>query len=177
LQEIRGYVVDLNGAPTELYEGDRIVRKSSRDAYENLEYKKYQGSEDLISICHEHFTKINTDEFSKLMPTLNNNERIFLFSIQGYIAFDSCVVTYRNNKPVDIGGLCKVSNLSEPVIYRVIKSLRDKGILAIALIKNGKAFVINPWLVMRGTKVNATLKTLFADYYIQTFKKRWGDLK
>lgn len=161
----------------ELNEGDRILRKSSSDAYKRACDDGVFNSDDSTFWEYGGYVKVNTNELSLWLSQLNTTERQLLLCIIPYVQYTSCAIFYKNHIPCDYDGLCNISNLKHSSVFSAVASLRKKNIISV--VKNSKTqFYICPWIVTKGMAINKTLKVMFCNYHIQSMGgKRWGDLK
>lgn len=164
-----------NNRQVELNEGDRILRKASIDAYDNIkrQNKLYQEWK------MEHFYRGNIEEICKVMKNLDVYEKAFLFSIAPYVGYEDCCLKYPSNGiELKFETLVDISGISRSKLSTVIASLVEKDILYKG--KNSKTtqYFVNPWLFCKGNRINKVLKTMFKNYQIQVKDgTRWKDLE
>lgn len=161
-----------------LHEGDRIIRKKSSKSYSKIKSIK-NNTDNVINYENwnlENFYKANIPEMRLLMKDLSQAEKAFLFSIAPYVSFDDCHLQYGNG--VDIGSedLVKISRMSRGLTYETIKSLINKDILYKGKNSKNKQYFVNPWLFCKGNRINKVLRTMFKNYRIRVFKKKWKDI-
>lgn len=123
-----------------LEEGDRILRKSTLNYLSNTVDIKYP----FIKVNPKYF-----DTYCKKYPILT--------TLACYIGYMDNIVSYDNGKTVQIKDLTKLCKVSESTIKRQLKGLIEDDI--IHKIKNNKKWilVINPWLCIRGKRINFSL--------------------
>lgn len=149
---------DTGEVTTELHEGDRIVRASSMEAFRELESAP-KG---------ETFTKL----YHKVIPLMAEcrltSAELFVFMyLASNLRYISNVAKYRNGKLVTRDNLQRDLNLSESTVKRSIYRLVKSGLIVEAHTIEGKVFVVNPFVVSVGDKINKTVYDLFR-------KSRWA---
>jgi hypothetical protein len=137
---------------TELYDGDRIVRATSSEAIHELESAP-KG---------ETFTKL----YHKVIPLivdcgLSASELILFMHLAVNLRYISNVAKYPNGKLITRGNLQSDLKLSEPTIKRSIYRLIKVGLIVEASTIEGKVFIVNPYVVVMGDKINKTVYDLF----------------
>lgn len=161
-------------------EGDMHIKKASRDSYKKnkkfIESKKEEESDKYMSWDLKHYSKTNTDELKLLLPELNKNEKIVIFSILPYVGYDDCLLRHTNGKELNIESISKISGLSVSTVEDVVVSLRYKDILYKGKNSRNVQYFINPWICSRGNRINKVLKTMFKNYKIRTLGVRWKGL-
>lgn len=171
-------IVDLqNGTMIDqLFDGDRIIRKNSAEAYKKVHGNQYID-ENSVYWELDGYVKVNTQELSLWLPQLNVAERQLLLAMIPFVQYTSCAIFYRNHRPIDYDGLIEISGLGKSSVYSAVLGLRKKNIISV--VKNSRTqFYICPWIVTKGMAINKTLKTMFCNYRIQSLGgKCWGELK
>lgn len=148
-------------------EGDKvkIVRK------ETLDFIK--SEDDLIEINKgEPFIKIYPNVIDCLLnEDLSSADYKIIFICMKYLRYDSGAVMYENNgnflSQKDIIALTK---LGKKTVYNSIEKLVSKKILHKGVTGKEYQLFMNPFIFMRGTKVNKTLCSMFA-------KSKWNKNK
>lgn len=155
------------GEISELNVGDRVLRKQSID-YLNT-YQEWRI---------EHFYKGNIDELRKQLLALSINERAFLMSIATYVGYTDCCLKYDNGNTLDTDDLMSLCGMQKSLLYATLDSLRKKDIIYKGKNSNGVQYFVNPWLFVKGNKINRVLKTMFCNYKIKIMGgQKWGELK
>jgi len=136
----------------ELQEGDRLVRGKSVDSYLTFESAP-KG---------ETFTKL----YHKVLPImvdceLSSAELMLFMHLAANLRYLSNVAKYQNGKLITRGNLQDDLKLSEPTIKRSIYRLIKVGLMVEASTIEGKVFIINPFVVTVGDKINKTVYDLF----------------
>jgi hypothetical protein len=140
----------------EVYDGDRIIRKASVDYLNNTQIWKL-----------DHFFKGHIGELRNWSEELTIEEKAFLFSIATYIGYEDCHIRYDNGKNIGTEDLVKISHMSRSTVYEVIKSLISKDILYRGKNSKERQYFINPWIFVKGNRINKVLKTMFCNYKIR----------
>lgn len=142
----------------ELLEGDRIVRKKSIEAH--LEFERCPKGETFSKVYH------------KVIPllvdcNLTAAELVVFIYLTANLRYLSNVAKYRNGKLITRDNLHEYLKLSMPTVKRSVYRLIKEGLIIEANTIEGKVFVVNPFVVTVGDKVNKTIYDLFR-------KSRWA---
>jgi hypothetical protein len=175
-KRVRAHVVSKSTGEitTDLYEGDRIVRGSSRKSYKN----KVEVSPEYDKWNLENFLKTHIAEVRLWMDELSQAEKAFLFSIVPCISFEDCHLQFDNGADIGTEDLIKVTGLSRGLVYQTIESLVKKDILYKGKNSKNRQYFVNPWLFCKGNRINKVLKTMFKNYKIRVMGgKKWKDVK
>lgn len=137
---------------TEIYDGDRIVRATSAEALRELESAP-KG---------ETFTKL----YHKVIPlivdcNLSASELIMFMHLAVNLRYISNVAKYPNGKLITRENLQSDLKVSEPTVKRSIYRLIKVGLIVEASTIEGKVFIVNPFVVTVGDKINKTVYDLF----------------
>jgi hypothetical protein len=137
---------------TVLVDGDRIIRSRSIDALSELENAPK----------NETFTKL----YHKIVPLmvecdLSASELMIFMHLAVNLRYLSNVAKYPNGKLINRNNLQSDLHLSEPTIKRAIYRLVKFGLIVEALTLEGKVFIVNPYVVAVGDKINKTVYDLF----------------
>lgn len=151
---MKGIIIDSETGEviTTLNEGDRIIRSKSVDSYSELE----------DAPKNETFTKL----YHKIVPfmvecDLSASELMIIMHLAVNLRYLSNVAKYPNGKLITRANLQSDLQLSEPTIKRSIYRLIKVGLIVEASTVEGKVFVVNPYVVMVGDKINKTVFDLF----------------
>jgi hypothetical protein len=165
---------------TELYDGDSILRKESKEAHKKFEDAKNESkkaSETLVWSM-TNFMKMNTVEVRLWMDELSQAEKAFLFSIVPCVSFDDCHLQTHSGEDIGTEDLLKIVNMSRGLLYETIKSLAKKDIIYRGKNSKNRQYFVNPWLFCKGNRINKVLKTMFKNYKIKILGgKQWKDVK
>lgn len=152
---------------TDLYQGDRILRKRSIEKLKEVRDWKI-----------EHFYKGNLREIAKWMKDLSTNERAMLFTLTPYMGFDDCCLKKENGEMVTFDFIASISDMGRATVSRTINLLIKKDILYRGKNSKERQYFINPWLFCKGNRINNILQTMFRNYKIRVCQNiKWGNLK
>lgn len=180
-KEIKAHVVsaETGEITTEIYAGDSIRRKESKDAY-----KKFKDSEsnkkpiETLVWNMSNFMKMNTMEVSLWMDDLSQAEKAFLFSVVPCVSYDDCHLETHDHKDIGTEDLVRITKLSRSLVYQTIDSLIQKDILYKGKNSKNRQYFVNPWIFCKGNRINKVLKTMFKNYRIRVLGgKQWKDVK
>ena len=173
-------VVDPNTNETvnHINKGDKIVRKTSIDAFKEL--KRIEGKDTCVSWNMKEFYKANIEEMQLISKELSQSEKAFLFSITPYVSFDDNLLQIgKGKKSIDIGteDLINITGMSRSTLYSTVESLASKDIIYRGKNSRNKQYFVNPWLFCKGNRINKVLKTMFKNYKIRCKDNTlWKDL-
>jgi len=140
-------------------EGDRILRKQSAehllDTIEILE--------------NEPFVKTYLKPMFHVAKCLSGPEVQFLHYLLPYLSYESGMLKHSNGKPVTRAYMAEEIGTSTRTIDRMIKKLKEKQILSRNTVGKESQYFLNPYLFMRGKRVNKTLVDMFRN-------TRWAKL-
>lgn len=157
---------------SELYPGDRIVRKTSVESYKkNIKKNEKNDNNEEIEFIYwntKSFYKVNVAELRLWLDDLSQAEKAFLFSIAPYISFDDCHLQYGNGVDIGTEDLIKITQMSRGLVYKTISSLIEKDILYKGKNSKNRQYFVNPWLFCKGNRINKVLKTMFKNYKIRS---------
>lgn len=143
----------------ELFEGDRILRKSSIDQFK-------QANEMVWN--YKSFFKGNCEELKLLIPTLDIYERAILLSILPYVNYSDCLICHSNKREIGLNDIAELSGIGKRKVMTCLDSLIKKDILYKGKNSRTNQYFINPWLVSKGSMANYVLMTMFKNYKIKT---------
>lgn len=155
----RAFVVDPESGEvsTEIFEGDRIVRKRSTEYLdETIEFNR-----------DEAFGKIYTDILPEVIEVLTPQECKLLLTLIQYLRKDSGVLKYKNGKPVTVDNIVNKSKTAKRTVERALAGLREKDILQSIKRPQGRFLLLNPYVVMNGRRIDRTCYDIF-------YRSRWA---
>lgn len=148
------YVVTEDGEIIDqIHQGDKIVRAKSRQAYKDLEAAP-EG---------ETFTKL----YHKVVPILNEcglsaSEFMIFVHLACNLRYKSNVAKYGNGRIINRQNIQSDLQMTERTVKRSMYSLINKhGLVVEAMTMEGKAFIVNPFVVSVGDRINRTIYDLF----------------
>ena len=135
----------------ELYEGDRIYRGRS-DEYLKSTVELNKG---------EPYAKTYIRPMFELAKSLSGSELQMAYYLLTYLSYDSGLVMCPNGKSLTRQVIAQEINLSVKTVDKILQGLHQKQV--IGKHNNGREvhFTMNPWLFMRGKRINKTLYELF----------------
>jgi len=134
-----------------LYEGDRIYRGKSDDYLKStIELNK-----------GEPYAKLYMRPMFALARALSGSELQMVYYLLSYLSYDSGIVMNANGKPLSRQIIAQDINLAVKTVDKILQSLHSKQV--IGKHNNGREvhFTMNPWLFMRGKRINKTLYEFF----------------
>jgi hypothetical protein len=143
---------DTGEVMTAIMDGDRIIRAKSIDALSDIEYAP----------SGETFTKL----YHKVVPmliecSLSASEFMVFMHLAVNLRYVSNVAKYPNGKLITRQNLQDDLKICERTLKTSIYKLIKVGLIVEASTVEGKVFIINPFVVMVGDKVNKTVFDLF----------------
>lgn len=137
----------------ELNEGDRIVRKKSIEYLKNTD--ELQKTEMYVKFFLKSASVLAREKMSSTAMS------VCLEMLQ-YIRYDTGYLAYENGIKLTLEDIKNKCNfISSASVVRAIDELVDKKIFA--RVKTGKEnnYLVNPYIFMRGARVNKTLSKTF----------------
>jgi len=143
---------DTGAVMTTLMNGDKIIRAKSIETMQEFE-KIPQG---------ETFTKL----YHKVVPLLiecrlSASEFMIFMHLAVNLRYLSNVAKYPNGKLITRQNLQDDLKVCERTLKSSIYKLIKVGLIVEATTIEGKVFIVNPYVVMVGDKVNKTVYDLF----------------
>ena len=137
----------------ELNEGDRILRKKSIDFLKNTD--EIQKTEMYVKFFLKSASVLAREK-------LSSTEMSVCLELLQYVRYDTGYLAYENGSKLTLEDIKrKCDFISNTSIIRAIDELVDKKILA--KVRTGKEnnYLVNPYIFMRGARVNKTLSKTF----------------
>lgn len=135
----------------ELYPGDRIVRKQSADYL--------QRTVELMS--NEPYTKVYNRPMFSLAKSLTGSEMQMVYFLLPFLSFESGMLTTRNGQPLTRKQIADRTGLSINTVDRLLQGLKEKQVIGKHMIGREVQYFMNPYLFMRGKRINKTLHDMF----------------
>jgi hypothetical protein len=148
------YIVDTKfmDIVDEIRPGDRIVRAESIESLAQFE-KVPSG---------ETFTKLYHKVVPLLVETaLSASELVIFLHLAVNLRYVSNVAKYHNGKLITRANIISDLKIPEVTVKRSIYRLIKVGLIVEANTIEGKVFIVNPFVVMVGDKINKTVYDLF----------------
>jgi predicted HTH transcriptional regulator len=140
---------EITGA---LESGDRIVRKNSIDNYQ--EKQKAPNNETFSKLYHG-----SIPELSECKMTASEY-KVFIF-LSTHLRYQSNVAKFSNGKPITRQNIQTIVKIKDITIKRTIAGLIRHGLIVEVTSKEGKVFVVNPFVVSVGDSISKTIYDLF----------------
>ena len=150
---LEGVVVDLKTGEilTELHPGDRIQRKNS------LEYLT-----DTIEINNNQpYIKVFTKTMFEVSKCLDGVTAQFLNFLIPYISYQTGILTYSNGKMLNRASLIALTGLHKDTVDKCLNKLITMKVLGKHKTGREVCYLANPFIFMKGNRVNKTLVKLF----------------
>lgn len=179
-KSIKAHVVSVETGEitTEIYEGDSIRRKESRETYIRHEQERTEKKPSEMLVWNmSNFMKMNVAEVRLWMDDLSQAEKSFLFSIVPCVSYDDCHLEI-DGRDIGTEDLINITKLSRGLVYETIRTLTQKDILYRGKNSKNRQYFVNPWIFCKGNMINKVLKTMFKNYKIRILGgKQWEDVK
>ena len=165
----------------EMADGDRIIRKKSLEAWEEIRRRKEKMLErtDLMDMRYKEFNRMNTDELKALNKArkLTPDENALLFAVTPFMGNRSCAVLNRDGEEATLDDISDICGFGKNKTGIVLKGMVKKRLLARTVSGRSVIYFMNPWICTRGTLINATLLKMFGKYpVLSRGGKTWEEL-
>lgn len=135
----------------EIREGDRIVRGKSLDIYNNtVELNKNDSYVKMYSKC-----------MFELSNVITGKESIMLTYLLQFVSYQTGILTHSNGICVTRGFIAKDTNQDRRTVDRTLEGLVKKKVIGKYRTGKSVCYLVNPYIFMKGTRVNKTLAKLF----------------
>lgn len=137
----------------ELNEGDRVLRKKSIDFLKNTD--EIQKTEMYVKFFLKSASVLAREK-------LSSTEMSVCLELLQYVRYDTGYLAYENGSKLTLDDIKRRCDfVSSTSIVRAIDELVGKKILA--KVRTGKEnnYLVNPYIFMRGARVNKTLSKTF----------------
>ena len=135
----------------ELYQGDRIYRKESD------EYLKST----VEILPDEPYAKTFLRPMFQVARGLTGTEIQMIYSLLPYLSYESGMLKHHNGQPVTRSYVAEMTGLSLKTVDRILSALKEKQVLGRNVVGREVQYFMNPWLFMRGKRINQTLHDMF----------------
>ena len=145
-------VIDEHGEIVdELYEGDRIIRKSTS------EYLSRR-----INIHgNDSFIKVYSKPLFDLADDLTGNESVMLIYLLRYLGYD-CILRFNNGKAITRQFILADTAQSQKTVDRAMRGLIEKGIAGKHKTNETYCYTVNPYIFAKGTGVDKGIAAFYA---------------
>ena len=112
---------------------------------------------------------VNTGELQALMEhgLLSLQERGALLALTRFLSLDTNILVRREGEPLVLKDIAEICGLSQRSTESLLDGLIEKELLASVECGEYEPFyLLNPWIAVRTTSVDATLLTVFGEYRV-----------
>jgi hypothetical protein len=135
----------------EMQPGDRILRKQSVDYLRStVEINK-----------DEPYAKAFIKPMFQLARSLSGPELQMVYFLLPYISYESGILMHSNGRQLTREAISDNTGLGLKTVDRIIKALYDKKVIGKHISGREVHYTVNPWLFMRGKRINRTLYEFF----------------
>lgn len=137
-----------------------------KQKYDTLNFTTYV--DDLTNAkwkSSEHFTKVFDDEikYCKDKYNLTRTEIAFLKEIGEFLLWQVNMLVDENGNPLNQTELSKLMDISTRTIRNNMKTLEEKKCIFSIPYNKDTYYLVNPYLLYKGGKINIVLPTLFVE--------------
>lgn len=145
------YDIETGERTGELYAGDRITRAKSVDYLKStMEMPEYD------------YVKMYLKPIAQLSGSLTGPECALTMFLVSFLSYDSGIAMHPNGRIVTRQYIAQEMGYSERQVDRLLDGLKEKEIIKKVLgAKREISIIMNPWLFMRGKRINKTLYGMF----------------
>lgn len=172
-KNILSKIVNINSEIGNEFEAQRMIYEKMKEYindnnFENFSVnvfvnddtkKKWKSS----SSTSNEFIKIfyNEVKYASELYNVSKSEISFLYTISEYLLWESNLLVDKEGKPMNQKALVKELGMSRQMISKIAKELEKKKCLI--RIWDGKDvyFIVNPYLIVKGQKMNKGISDLF----------------
>lgn len=158
----------LDNASNEYYARQEVSKTMSelKEKYETLNFTTYV--DDLTSSnwrTKEHFTKVFDDEikYCKEQYKLTRTDIAFLKELGEFLLWQVNMLVDEEGNPLNQTELAKLMDISTRTIRNNMKSLEEKKCVFSIPYEKDVYYLINPYLLYKGSKINMYLPALFTE--------------
>ncbi len=144
---------DTGDIDKHMYEGDRILTPKQEDFLQTH-----------TQICKkEDFIKIFIKPLLLLSSELTNTEAWFVTYLLQYLDYQTCILKYTRKKNLEVEHMVEDLGYSDKTVYRILKSLDDKGVVARVSTEGHLYIYMNPFIFLKGKYVENSLIDMFKE--------------
>lgn len=158
----------LDNISNEYYARQEVNNTMSglKEKYETLNFTTYV--DDLTSSnwrTKEHFTKVFDDEikYCKEQYKLTRTDIAFLKELGEFLLWQVNMLVDEEGNPLNQTELAKLMDISTRTIRNNMKSLEEKKCVFSIPYEKDVYYLINPYLLYKGSKINMYLPALFTE--------------
>jgi hypothetical protein len=160
LTELKAQIIDIStGKPTkDIFEGDTVKVFHKKEKKQNCaELPKIELNKE------EQFIKVYTRTLFELSKSLTGTESQFVNYLIQYIRYNTGILAHENGKHLTRATMSKETGLHKKTIDKLLNGLYAKEVIGRHKTGRSLTFTVNPFIFMRGQKVNQTLVELFSN--------------
>lgn len=135
----------------EMYPGDRITRKKSIDYLEST----------TEILKDEAYIKMYNRPMFSLARSLTGSELQMVYFLLPFLSYESGMLKTRNGQPLARKQISGKTGLSINTVDRLLQGLKEKQIIGRNVVGREVQYFMNPYLFMRGKRINKTLHDMF----------------
>jgi len=135
----------------ELYEGDRVLRKQSEDYLKNT----------IEILKDEPYTKTYHRVMFAVANCLTGAEMQLAYILLQFLSYESGMLKHQNGQPVTRQYIAQYTGLSLKTVDKLLQKLKEKQVIGRNVVGREVQYFMNPWLFMRGQRINKTLYDMF----------------
>jgi hypothetical protein len=166
LGSVSTYGADIGEDLSNVMTNIKIYTSELMDKYNNIRCGIFVDDTSKVKWqSQEHFTKVFDDEirYCKDKYGLTRNEISFLRSLGEFLLWEINMLVDNNNLPLNQKSLADLLDISPKTVQRNMKTLEEKKCIFSIPLKTETFYVVNPFLLYRGSKINLILPALFTD--------------
>lgn len=107
---------------------------------------------------------------AKTLYDLTKSEIMFLYSLSDFLLWEDNLLVDEDGLPLNQKGLIKALEVDRKTVYRNIKSLEEKKCLIRIWDGRNTYYLLNPYLIFKGQKINKTIPQLFDMLGYESYK-------
>lgn len=110
------------------------------------------------------FTKVFFGSLGKAMATVRPSSAAMVYTLCGYLAYDSNILMYPNGNPLHTKDICSITKHDKKFVLKAMEELLEAKVFA--RVKVGASYVYygNPYLFFMGKKVDRYTAELFKGF-------------
>ena len=149
----RWIVDDAGEIVDEVFDGDRIsVKRKTTDDYLSRTTEINKG---------ERYIKVYIGNWIEVSKKLDASTIQLLNIIVPYTGYEDGILQYPGGRLVTRNSIITETGMSKNTVDRCIKALMDEQIIGKHRTGRRSCYTVNPYIFLKGRRVNKTLKRLF----------------
>lgn len=161
------YDIETGERAGEMYEGDRLVRGKSIDYLKNT-----------VEMPEYDYVKMYLIPIAQLSGSLTGPECALTMFLVSFLSYDSGITMHSNGRIVTRQYIAQEMGYSERQVDRLLDGLKEKEIVKKVLgARREISIIMNPWLFMRGKRINKTLYYMFKNSrWAKVYEMKRGEI-